>query len=153
MGCTGSKTDVQQAEAPASSTPGGTAVPLSSSPPKNSTALGKFARAHADITLSDGGLEAEVTGWDGGCVAAEGVMSEGKHYAEFKVLKGEYLCESPRPQRCSVLRLRPLLRLPLCSPAQAPADRWRRLRRSVLPSAPPTRFLHFSNSSLPQTSA
>jgi hypothetical protein len=99
MGCAGSKQVAVDDQTVA--TPGGTRVPQLDPPPTPKNAGGAvraasgtapaFTRAHADITLAEGGAEATMTGWDGGVAAGEAVMSEGKHFVQFTVLKGEYI--------------------------------------------------------------
>ena len=99
MGCAGSKQVAVDDQTVA--TPGGTRVPQLDPPPTPKNAGGAvraasgtapaFTRAHADITLAEGGAEATMTGWDGGVAAGEAVMSEGKNFVQFTVLKGEYI--------------------------------------------------------------
>ena len=57
---------------------------------------GRHPVAHVDdeqdqLGHAEGGAEATMTGWDGGVAAGEAVMSEGKNFVQFTVLKGEYI--------------------------------------------------------------
>lgn len=91
MGCAGSKqVEVREEEATAVGGAQVPQLPVESSAPARSGPV-TFSRAHADITIAEGGAEATMTGWDGGAAASAEVMSEGKHFVEFTVLKGEYL--------------------------------------------------------------